>query len=218
MGWPGISRRKLRGVPHVVRMAGSDAGRLWRHPQFEALYDHVLRSAATVIATGIGRRTRDQARRSIPSDRGRRRLRGAARICFARTGPRSILPRYAGRSSSDPELRDLLWGGFAGDLPYFGIYGKLGDTKGSFALLAAMQRLKHAGLEVGLVAMAHGGRRSKANSARGRRSSASPTASCKFRSCRTGGCPSSCAPVSPCAASSRISRSYSTPRHRRARC
>ena len=30
------------------------------------------------------------------------------------------------------------------------------SNKGSFALLAAMQRLKHAGLEVGLVALAHG--------------------------------------------------------------
>ena len=50
----------------------------------------------------------------------------------------------------------MLWGGFAGDLPFFGIYGKLGETKGSFALLAAMQRLKQAGIEVGLVALAHG--------------------------------------------------------------
>src|SRR5262245_2729609 len=39
-------------VPHVVRMAGSDAGRLWLHPQLEATYDCVLRSAATVIAGG----------------------------------------------------------------------------------------------------------------------------------------------------------------------
>ena len=40
------------GVPHVARMAGSDAGRLWHHPQFEALYDHVLRSAEVVITAG----------------------------------------------------------------------------------------------------------------------------------------------------------------------
>jgi hypothetical protein len=56
----------------------------------------------------------------------------------------------------DPELCDAFWGGFAGELPFFGIYGKLGETKGSFALLAAMQRLKQEGVRVGLVAMAHG--------------------------------------------------------------
>src|SRR5258708_36578260 len=43
---------QMTGVPHVARMAGSDAGRLWHHPQFEMLYDHVLRSAEIVIAAG----------------------------------------------------------------------------------------------------------------------------------------------------------------------
>jgi hypothetical protein len=43
---------QITGLPHVVRMAGSDAGRLWRHPQFEPLYDHVLRSAEIVVAAG----------------------------------------------------------------------------------------------------------------------------------------------------------------------
>src|SRR5205814_8177646 len=49
-GVAGYLAAQMTGVPHVVRMAGSDAGRLWRHSQFEALYDHVLRSAQTVIA------------------------------------------------------------------------------------------------------------------------------------------------------------------------
>jgi hypothetical protein len=44
---------QITGVPHVVRMAGSDAGRLWHHPQFEGTYDT---SSA-------------QPRRSSPSDR-----------------------------------------------------------------------------------------------------------------------------------------------------
>src|SRR6185437_3485336 len=47
-------------------------------------------------------------------------------------------------------------GEFKADRPYFGIYGKLGERKGSFAMLAAMQRLKGTGIQVGLVALAHG--------------------------------------------------------------
>src|SRR6267378_3646669 len=43
---------QMTRVPHVVRMAGSDAGRLWHHPQLEPLYDHVLRSAEAVVAVG----------------------------------------------------------------------------------------------------------------------------------------------------------------------
>src|SRR4051812_43939499 len=52
-GIAGHLAAEIARVPHVVRMAGSDAGRLWRHPQLEPLYDHVLRSATLVIATGV---------------------------------------------------------------------------------------------------------------------------------------------------------------------
>src|SRR3989442_1414312 len=53
-GIAGHLASQITGVPHVARMAGSDAGRLWQHPQFEALYDHVLQSAEVVIAAGAG--------------------------------------------------------------------------------------------------------------------------------------------------------------------
>ena len=51
-GVAGYLAAAMTGAPHVVRMAGSDAGRLWHHTQFEALYDHVLRSAEAVVAVG----------------------------------------------------------------------------------------------------------------------------------------------------------------------
>ncbi|MFZ0839052.1 MAG: glycosyltransferase, partial [Xanthobacteraceae bacterium] len=44
----------------------------------------------------------------------------------------------------------------SGHWPHFGVYGKLGGQKGSFAVLAALQRLKKSGVDVGLIAMAHG--------------------------------------------------------------
>ena len=58
---------------------------------------------------------------------------------------------------SNPRFNDLVWGSFAADRPFFGVYGKLGEAKGSFALLAAMDRLKRSGIDIGLVALAHGG-------------------------------------------------------------
>jgi glycosyltransferase involved in cell wall biosynthesis len=142
-------------VPHVVRMAGSDAGRLWHHPQFEALYDHVLRSAEALVVGGA------------VADRAAQRGVDPNRIVFGDGfvvpedlftpgGPSLDLTKLQAEVRSSPDLRDLLWGEFAGDRPYFGICGKLGENKGSFALLAAMRRLKQAGLEVGLVALAHG--------------------------------------------------------------
>jgi hypothetical protein len=60
-------------------------------------------------------------------------------------------------TAQDPELRDCWWGEFNARCPYFGVFGKLGERKGSFALLSAMEHLKQQGLNVGVVAMAHGG-------------------------------------------------------------
>lgn len=142
-------------APHVVRMAGSDAGRLWRHPQLEALYDHVLRSAAIVITTGV------VAGRALKRGVSPQRIAsvGAFELpedLFRPDGPALDVSALRREIELDPDMRDTVWGGFTGDLPYFGIYGKLGETKGSFALLAAMQQLKREGLGVGLVAMAHG--------------------------------------------------------------
>ncbi len=154
-GIAGHLAAQMTGVPHVVRMAGSDAGRLWHHPQFEALYDHVLRSAQVVIATGAVARRADRTRRRSRSYCCRRRICVVRRFVYAgRPSARSC--GVAGRSPANPDLGDALWGDLATDRPYFGIYGKLGESKGSFALLAAMHRLKQAGVDVGLVALAHG--------------------------------------------------------------
>jgi glycosyltransferase involved in cell wall biosynthesis len=146
---------QMARLPHVVRMAGSDAGRLWHHRQLAPLYDHVLQSAATVVAAGT------------VADRAVARGVDPARIAFgggfvvpedvfAPRGPVLDLTALRREVAQDPALRPLLWGDFKADRPYFGICGKLGESKGSFALLAALHRLKRAGIDVGLVALAHG--------------------------------------------------------------
>jgi glycosyltransferase involved in cell wall biosynthesis len=154
-GVAGHLAAEIIGVPHVVRLAGSDAGRLWHHPQLQPVYDHVLRSAKAVIAAG------EVARRAIERGVAVERVvwGGAFAVpddVFAPQGPLLDVADLRRAVESEPEFRNCVWGDFAGQSPYFGVYGKLGETKGSFALLAAMQRLKAQGLEVGLVALAHG--------------------------------------------------------------
>jgi glycosyltransferase involved in cell wall biosynthesis len=146
---------QIARVPHVVRMAGSDAGRLWHHPQLEALYDHVLRSAEIVIAAGT------VAERAIQHGVAPDRIAFGGGLAlpedlFSPHGPKLDVETLRSEIEADPDFRDLLWGDFAADRPYFGIYGKLGESKGSFSLLAAMDRLKRSGLDVGLVTLAHG--------------------------------------------------------------
>jgi glycosyltransferase involved in cell wall biosynthesis len=146
---------QMTGVPHIVRMAGSDAGRLWHHPQLEPLYDHVLRSAEIVIAAGtVAERA---IARGVEPDRIA--FGGGFVIpddLFAPDGAGIDFAALRAEIEPQPDLRDLWWGEFAPDRPYFGVCGKLGESKGSFALLEALHRLKRDGLDVGLVALAHG--------------------------------------------------------------
>lgn len=145
----------ITGLPHVVRVAGSDSGRLWRHRQFEPLYDHVLRSAQSVIAAGVVA-ARAKARGVDPM----RIVAGGGFTLpddlFTPFGPALDFAALRREFASADDAGGGLWGGFALDRPFFGIYGKLGERKGSFALLEAMARLKRAGLNIGLVALAHG--------------------------------------------------------------
>jgi glycosyltransferase involved in cell wall biosynthesis len=154
-GVAGFLVSQMTGVPHVARMAGSDAGRLWHHPQLETLYDHVLRSADQVIA--IGAVAQRAAERGVDADRivpG-----GGFAVpehLFRPRGRVLDIDALRGEVAATPGARELMWGGFAANRPYFGICGKLGESKGSFALLDALCRLKREGLNVGLVALAHG--------------------------------------------------------------
>ena len=143
------------GVPHVIRLAGSDAGRLWHHPQLEPLYDHVLRQAAGVIATGV---VAERARRRGVAPQRTLAAGGFAvpEELFTPIGPQLNLSELLEEVEHDPNVRGQLWGRVPDHWPHFGVYGKLGGQKGSFAVLAALQRLKKSGVDVGLIAMAHG--------------------------------------------------------------
>jgi glycosyltransferase involved in cell wall biosynthesis len=154
-GVAGHLASEMTGVPHVVRMAGSDAGRLWHHPQLDTLYDHVLRSAACVIAGGAVRE-RAVERGVNPSQIAFAGGYALPETLFTPDGPVLNVKSLIGEFGSADPVGDTLWGDFTGERNYFGVYGKLGETKGSFALLAAMGRLKQAGVDVGLIALAHG--------------------------------------------------------------
>jgi glycosyltransferase involved in cell wall biosynthesis len=155
-GVAGYLAAQMTGVPHVIRTAGSDAGHLWHHPQLEPLYDPVLRSAEAVVAAGaVAERA---VQHGVSPDRI---VRGGGFVVpedlFRPEGPKLDIAALRAEAKADPQFSDLTWGNFAADRPHFGVYGKLGERKGSFALLAAMHRLMSAKVDVGLVVLAHGG-------------------------------------------------------------
>jgi glycosyltransferase involved in cell wall biosynthesis len=154
-GVAGHLAAQIMGVPHVVRMAGSDAGRLWHHPQLEMLYDHVLKSAEAVVAVGT------VAERAVERGVAAERIAPGGHFAipeslFTPDGPRLDLNALRNDVAREPDLRDLLWGELEPSRPHFGVYGKLGERKGSFSLLSALHRLKCSGHDAGLVVLAQG--------------------------------------------------------------
>ena len=142
------------GLPHVVKTAGSDAGRLWRHGQFAPLYDYIFKSAAMVVAGGevaVRLRAIGVEVTRIRSDRGR----AVPLDTFTPETSALEIDALVSEVAQDPGMADLVWGKPRGDRPYLGIYGKLGETKGTFAMLEALARLAHEGRDFGLLVMGH---------------------------------------------------------------
>ena len=145
------------GLPHVVRTAGSDAGRLWQLPQFGTLYNHIFTSADAVICgPTVSRKMID-----LGVEPGRIALKPAKDVSlvdlFTPDGPVLDVATLRDQilSGGNDGFRNALFGEFDPALPYFGVYGKLGKKKGTQSLLAAFKRLRDRGLRVGLLVMAH---------------------------------------------------------------
>ena len=217
-GVAGHLAAQMAGVPHVARMAGSDAGRLWHHPQFEALYDHVLRSAEAVIATGaVAERA---VERGVAADRiafGGRFV--VPEDLFTPEGP--VLDLSALRAEVEADPRSARFG--------------VGRVRGRPALFRGLRQARR---EQGLVRAARRNASAQAGRHRGRtgRTRAWPTDGRKklprpraqarpgrshspdFHFFPIGACPNSCVAVSPSAVSSRTSRSDFTRRSSHSRC
>jgi glycosyltransferase involved in cell wall biosynthesis len=145
------------GVPHVLRTAGSDAGRLWSLPQFAALYDHVFRSAdAIVCSPAVAPKMIE-----IGVDPWRlawnREKHASLHDLFTPEGPVLDVELLWTQAVADESagFRTQLFGSFDPALHYVGVYGKLGQAKGTRQLVGAIKRMRDHGLRVGLLAMAH---------------------------------------------------------------
>jgi glycosyltransferase involved in cell wall biosynthesis len=147
---------QAKELPHVVRTAGTDVGRLWSLPQFVALYNHVFRSAAAVICGPIA------AQKMIEAGVEPSRLALDPELVplhdlFMPEGDELdvALLRQQASTSTNPHFRDSSFGEFDPSLSYFGLYGKLLKEKGAYALLEAFKTLLSTGVRAGLLVMAH---------------------------------------------------------------
>jgi glycosyltransferase involved in cell wall biosynthesis len=149
-------------VPFGVRHAGSDVARLFRHPDLRTAYTEVVRAADYVFASpstlrpflALGVELERLYRppppglpeqyfhpTAVPLDVN------ALLSAIAERLPRTF---YDGAYHSSCQRR------FDPSRPTIGIYGKVGERKGSFDLIRALGKLKREGLAFNLLALTQG--------------------------------------------------------------
>jgi glycosyltransferase involved in cell wall biosynthesis len=146
------------GVPFMVKHAGSDLGRLMKQRDLSTAYREVLKAADCVWA-GLSDKEPFLAMGVKEERIWQNRPSRVPPIFNPEAEPldlNRLLARLAAIESD--HIRNLLVNTTPIDMsrPTIGIYGKVGEVKGSFDLLAALGMLKRKGLDFNLVALTQG--------------------------------------------------------------
>jgi glycosyltransferase involved in cell wall biosynthesis len=146
------------GVPYIVKHAGSDLGRLIQLPDLRTTYQEVVK-AADLVATHPS--TVDRfLDMGVAEEKLFTELRYAVPQSFFHPAaePMDIAGLIESFEQPDSSGDLLAKRGVPFDvsIPTIGIYGKVGETKGSYDLVRAMGRLAREGLRFNLLAMVHG--------------------------------------------------------------
>jgi len=124
------------GVPYVLKHAGSDLHNLALLPELQTAYVEVMHAANRVISSGPSRV--QLLSYGIPAERIASAVSFKLPTAFFKAdGPALDLTQLS-REFNEPEYS---LAPFEEPLPKLGIYGKLGEYKGSFDLLEAMASL-----------------------------------------------------------------------------
>jgi len=141
-------------TPYVIMTAGSDTGRLWKQAQFKPLFDHVFRQARRIVAgsalrnslVDIGVQPENlwpDSSFTVPEN------------LFTPEGDALDVADFMSAAGADERFASLVLGTYDPSLPYIGVYGKLGEKKGTFALLEALRAVLDEGIEAGLMVLGH---------------------------------------------------------------
>ncbi|HEX4420722.1 MAG TPA: PqqD family peptide modification chaperone [Kofleriaceae bacterium] len=151
-GVAGALAKSWTHVPQVIRHAGSDLGRLMLNPDLAPTYSRILRGADGILSgnrhpfAGLG----------VPADR----VHGVAPYFlpteFFRPDapPLDMTATLAMLSRMSPDV--VSPGPFDAGVPTIGIYGKVGEQKGSFDLVKALAIVKQRGADFNFVALTQG--------------------------------------------------------------
>lgn len=146
------------GIPFIVRHAGSDVGRLITIDQLKGCYREIVRRAS-LVATGE-RYAGLFYSLGVPSDRIYLNQVFSPNRDFFNPGAMPFdINAFLSRKSTGRFVSQVLkWHTDSIDtsLPTIGIYGKIGEVKGTYDLISSLSMIKGQGLRFNLVALAAG--------------------------------------------------------------
>lgn len=148
------------GVPYIIKHAGSDLDRLMKAPDLSTAYKEILKNAARVLT--IESLAERFSRMGVKEDRIRVDIRfGLPTELFNPSASPMDVNGFSQRiAARDPEgAKDSLGRNpNPVDLtkPTIGIYGKVGEFKGSYDLVSSLSMLKKEGLDFNFLAMTDG--------------------------------------------------------------
>lgn len=151
---------KWTGIPYILKHAGSDLNRLLPLEELKTAYLEIMAAANRILSHGLSRKQL--------LDYGIREDRLTSDVAFkiptAYFNPRATpldingllveLAAEQSESGSSTMIRDF--SPINTSLPTLGIYGKLGEYKGSFDLAYAMDKVLQSRFPFNLIALSHG--------------------------------------------------------------
>ncbi|WP_444942325.1 glycosyltransferase family 4 protein [Microbulbifer sp. ZKSA004] len=149
-------------VPFGLRHAGSDVGRLLRHPDLNYLYKDMIRQADFIFCS------RTTGRRFMEMGVDHEKLSILSMVSYPShiyNNEQPCLDLESHMKLADEEMESkiskllrehLPVSNYKKSLPTIGIYGKVAKEKGSFDLISALGKLKQQGLEFNFLALCSG--------------------------------------------------------------
>ncbi|GAA3436259.1 glycosyltransferase [Kutzneria kofuensis] len=139
------------GTPFVLRHAGSDRYALMSHPDLSLAYKELLRSADALVSSGG-----DFDGLLVPDDRVRTPPALPITTAFAPSAPAMDLAAVIGELTAAGHPGLFARASFDDTAPVIGMYGKMGELKGTLDLVAALGILRDRGSDAQLVLMGGG--------------------------------------------------------------
>jgi glycosyltransferase involved in cell wall biosynthesis len=159
-GMAGHLASQWTGIPYVIRHAGSDLDRLMKVPDLSTAYKEILKGAARVLTRrGLVERF---IRMGVKEDKIRADLGFSLppELFNPAAAPMDVNGFLERQVTQTPARKHEGYerpaGPFDLSKPTIGIYGKVGEFKGSYDLLSALALLKKEGLDFNFLAMTHG--------------------------------------------------------------